>query len=301
METEQEIHGLVTSVFGELVEVRVGSSEPAPAFQSRGVGGVVVGDRVTLESVPAESGEISWKISGFLPRTRCLWRATRRRKSQLIVANVDRFSIVAAVEPPLKPGLIDRYLVAAEWQSIPSSIILNKIDLEGSGDALQKLKIYSRLGYAVYPLSALTGEGIEIVEESFSEGLTVLVGHSGVGKSAILNRIVPDADLKIRDLSEATGKGRHTTSVITAHQFKDGIVVDTPGIREFGLVDIPPEHISSCFVEIRDIEGECRFGDCSHADEPGCAVRSAVEKGTINRTRYESYLRIRESIMAGER
>lgn len=292
---------LVTAVFGELVEVRGDECNLALAFQSRSTGTAVVGDVVSLERVAVGEGEISWRLSGIEPRERCLWRATRRRRSHLVVANVDRLAIVLAIEPPPKTGLVDRYLVAAEAQSIPVVILLNKMDLAGGEQALADLRTYSDLGYEVSAVSALTGQGLEGVRGSLSVGLSVLVGHSGVGKSALLNRLVPDAELRTRELSEATGKGVHTTSVVTAHPFEKGILVDTPGIREFGLIDVGPEDVSAGFREIAELEGECRFSNCSHREEPGCAIRKAVEEGGISLHRYESYLRICESLEAGER
>lgn len=296
-----ETTALVTAVFGELVEVRGDECGVALAFQSRSAGTAVVGDMVSLEGLAVEEGEISWRLSGIEERERCLWRATRRRRSHLVVANVDRLVIVVAVEPPPKTGLVDRYLVAAESQSIPAMILLNKMDLAGGEGALAGLSTYKGLGYSVTPVSALTGEGLNMVREPLSDGLSVLVGHSGVGKSALLNRLVPDAELRTRELSEATGKGRHTTSVVTAHPFESGMLVDTPGIREFGLIGIEPENLSIGFREIAEMEGECRFSNCSHREEPGCAIRIAVEEGEISLHRYESYLRICESLEAGER
>jgi len=291
---------LVTAVFGERVEVRAPDKDPVVAFRSRGAGDVVVGDRVVLEPVGGEGGEAGWRVVEVESRRRCLWRSTRRRKSQLVVANVDRLCIVSSVNPPPKEGLIDRYLVAAEWQSIPSIILLNKMDLKGADQALQRLRMYADLGYEVLPISVNAGEGMEMVAGYLSEGLTVLVGHSGVGKTALLNRLLPGVSLKIAALSEATGKGKHTTSVATAHPFRRGVLVDTPGIREFGLVDISPGDVSVGFREIHTRQEDCRFVDCSHREEPGCAVRAAVEAAEISKARYDSYLRIRESLEVGE-
>lgn len=290
----------MTAVFGERVEVRVSGGDPVAAFRSRGAGDVVVGDRVEVEQVAGEGEEAGWRVVGVQPRQRCLWRSSRRRRSQLVVANVDRLCIVSAIDPQPKEGLIDRYLVAAEWQSIPSVIVLNKVDLEGVDEALEKLAVYADLDYTVLAVSAKTGKGVGGVADYLSEGLTVLVGHSGVGKSALLNCLLPGVDLKTAALSHATGKGKHTTSVATAHPFGQAILVDTPGIREFGLGDIQPEEVSAGFKEICALEGQCKFADCSHRAEPGCAVRFAVEEGSILEARYNSYLRIRESLERGE-
>jgi len=294
------INGLVTAVYGERVEVRISGRDPVVAFRSRSAGVIVVGDRVMLEQVKGEGKETGWRVAGVEPRQRCIWRSSKRRRSQLVVANVDRLCIVSAVEPLPREGLIDRYLVAAEWQSIPSVILLNKVDLEEADGVLGRLRVYTVLGYEVLPVSARNGTGVEEVAESLSEGLTVLVGHSGVGKSALMNCLLPGVDLKTAALSQATGKGRYTTSVATAHLFRHGILVDTPGIREFGLGDILPGQVSIGFREIRTRQERCRFADCSHREEPGCAVRVAVGEGGISEARYNSYLRIRESVEAGE-
>ncbi len=300
MDSIREIEGLVRAVYGELIEVLSGTADPVAAFQTRSVGTVVVGDRVALKSIEVEEGEVGWRVAGLHKREHCLWRSSRRRRSQLVVSNVDRLCIVSALEPPPREGLIDRYLLAAEWQEIEPVILFNKMDLEGAEETFRRLDVYATLGYEVIPTSAVTGVGIEGVAGLLSRGMSVFVGHSGVGKSALLNRLLPDIDLKIAELSQATGRGRHTTSVATAHPFRDGIVVDTPGIREFGLGDIPAELVSIGFREIHEREDGCRFTDCSHRDEPGCSIREAVKGREISQTRYDSYLRIRESIETGE-
>ncbi len=292
---------MVTAVFGEVVEVRRVGSDPVLAFQTRNVGTAVVGDRVQIEKVPGDANEVSLRISELHERERCLWRSSRRRRSQLVAANVDRLAIIMAIDPPPRTGLIDRYLLATEVESITAVIMLNKIDLPGAGPILEELAVYRDLGYEVLPVSAVTGEGIAQVEATLSTGLTVLVGHSGVGKTTLLNLVVPGLTLLTRELSSATGKGRHTTSAVTAHPWRDGMIADTPGIREFGLVGIEPERVAIGFREIAAREGNCRFADCSHRDEPGCAIKEAVDIGDIDRRRYESFLRIRESLEAGER
>jgi len=296
-----DMTGMVTAVFGEVVEVRPVGDDPVLAFQARSVGAAVVGDRVDLEEVPGDADEVSWRISRVGERERCLSRSSRRRRSQLVAANVDRVAIIVAVDPPPRTGLIDRYLCAVEAASIPAVIILNKIDLPDSRSIVETLEVYRDLGYEVIPVSAVTGDGIGLVEASFATGLTILVGHSGVGKTTLLNKVVPGMTLLTRELSSATGKGRHTTSAVTAHPFREGVIADTPGIREFGLVGIAPESVASGFREMAAREGRCRFTDCSHREEPGCAIKEAVEAGEIDPRRYRSFLRIRESLEAGER
>ena len=299
-----EIEAVITAVFGERAEIGFEDGRNAPAFRARSAGEVVVGDRVVVEPVGDEQGAdsgVGWRITGSRDRHRSLWRSSRRHVSQLVVANVDRLVIVTASDPALRRGLIDRYLVAAGFQDIPAVIVLNKIDLAGASAAADDLEVYRNLGYEILRTSGLTGEGIEDLGADLSTGLSVLVGHSGVGKSTLLNRLVPEAGLRTRELSLATGKGRHTTSVVTAHRYRTGILVDTPGIREFGLVGVEPETVIAGFREFAALRGQCRFSDCAHRSEPGCAVRTAVDEGRADPERYASYLRIRDSLEAGER
>ncbi len=295
------LDGLVSAVFGDRIAVRIVSGELRVAYQSRKAGPAVTGDRVVLSPVAGGDEDTYWQVETIGPRGRCLWRSSRRRSGQLVTANVDRLCVMVAVEPPPKEGLIDRYLVSAEWEQIPALIILNKIDLPEAAPFIEELGQFSRIGYPVHPLSALSGEGVEEFIAILDTGLTVMAGHSGVGKTTLLNRLIPGLELETAELSSATGKGRHTTSVTIAHPFREGTLVDTPGIREFGLVGGKPADLPTGFKEFRPFLGECRFNDCAHRSEPGCAVRAAVERGDIHDRRYNSYVRIRESLEAGER
>lgn len=299
-----EVEAVITAVFGERVEIGLTDARSAIAFRARRAGEVVVGDRVVAERVGGDGeadSEVGWRVTGVRERQRCLWRSSRRHASQLVVANVDRLVVVTAIDLALRRGLIDRYLVAAAFQNIPAAIVLNKIDLPESSSAGDSLGVYLNLEYDVFRVSGLTGEGIDTLGAALSSGLSVLVGHSGVGKSTLLNRLVPEAELRTRELSLATGKGRHTTSVVTAHRYRDGIVVDTPGVREFGLVGVEPETVINGFREFAELGRECRFSDCAHRSEPGCAIRRAVEEGRADPERYASYLSLRASLEAGER
>jgi len=296
------LEGRVVAVYGELVEL--GTSERVeriPAFQSRSAGTAVVGDTVEAETVEGPApDEVGWRIAEIAPRERCLWRSSRRRTAQLIASGIDRLAVVSAVEPPPREGLIDRYLVAAELQGIQPLLVLNKIDLPGREQAREQLGSFKSLGYPLCAVSAKEGEGLEELGDALSRGWSLLVGHSGVGKSTLLNRLLPEAGLQTSRLAR-TGKGRHTTTVATALRFRGGYLVDTPGIREFGLVGVEPRDVERGFREIRELAEGCRFSDCAHRSEPGCAVREAVVEGAIEERRYASYLRIRESLEAGER
>ena len=295
------LEGLVSAVYGDRIAVRYNKGGVVVAYQSRSAGPAVTGDRVSLSPVEGGDQDTAWQVESIAPRGRCLWRSSRRRSDQLIAANVDRICVMVAVEPPPREGLVDRYLVAAEWEEIPAVIVLNKIDLPGADPLISEFTQFVQIGYQLCPISAETGEGVEELRRLLTSGTTVIAGHSGVGKTTLLNRLLPGLDLSTAELSDATGKGRHTTSVAVAFPFEEGIVVDTPGIREFGLVRGGAEELSTGFREFVPYLGACRFGDCAHRTEPGCAVRAAVEGGEIHGRRYESYLRIRESLESGER
>ncbi|MGM0578596.1 MAG: ribosome small subunit-dependent GTPase A [Myxococcota bacterium] len=261
---------------------------------------LAVGDRVEVEAT--RHGP---RIVSLEERERCLWRPVERGR-RLMAAHVDRVVVVGAVAPEPRPGFFDRFLVAADAQDIDVVLVLNKVDREeGLGHARRLVQPYRDLDYPVLETSAHTGEGVEALEDLAAHGLTVLAGHSGVGKSSLLNRLVPDADLRVAEVSDATGRGRHTTSVTTCHRIgapwpEGGLLVDTPGVRSFGLYGMDLVDLSHGFRDLRPFRHLCRFRDCVHETEPGCAVREAVEEGRIARSRYESYLRILRSVRSGE-
>ena len=255
----------------------------------------VAGDRVEIRKERED-----WLIDGVVQRHRCLWRPHRRGR-QLLAANVDLLVILAAPAPPLKRGLIDRFLVAAELESIPSMIVINKSDLPEIDAALELAAPYRMAGYEVIALSAQTGDGCEDLVPRLTTGVSIVVGASGVGKSTLLNRLLPGADIKTQALSHATGHGRHTTSVSTSHEFggpwpEGGLIVDTPGVRRFALHGVELQRIATAFPDFRSQLGKCWFRDCLHLDEPDCAVRNAVDSDVIAPERYEGYLNIVESL-----
>ena len=259
---------------------------------------LAVGDRVEVAH-----GRFGPEIAALEDRQRCLWRPVERGR-RLMAAHVDRVVVVLAVVPPPRPGLIDRFLVAADAEDIDALLVINKADLEGIEDALEILASHRELGYPFLEVSAHTGAGLDALEARIAEGLSVFAGHSGVGKSSLLNRLVPDAQLAIGDLNLVTGRGRHTTSVTTCHAAGapwpgGALVVDTPGVRGFGLYGVELVEIAHGFRELRPWRVSCRFRDCLHEEEPDCAVRRAVDAGEVDPERYDGYLRILESVRAG--
>jgi ribosome biogenesis GTPase / thiamine phosphate phosphatase len=255
---------------------------------------VAVGDQVQISLVGDEKGMIE-KVE---ERTRMLSRMAptpRGEYQQIIVANPDQAVFVfACANPEPRLGMLDRFLVIAEKQGIPSLIVANKVDLVGEEEAREIFGHYEPLGYPVEYTSVKADLGIESLRDRLSGKLSVLAGPSGVGKSSLLNKIQPGLGLAVREVSQTTQKGRHTTVVRQLFPLVGGgYVADTPGLKALGLWDIEAGEIDGYFPELRDLVSECQFSDCTHYHEPGCAVQQAVEQGEIHIERYNSYLRMR--------
>jgi len=268
---------------GRLVESDTGESKP-----------VVVGDRVAFTPTGADTGV----IEKVLPRHSKLSRRVPDdpHTEHIIVTNVDQLLIVASVRrPPLTRGIIDRYIIAGEYGGLECLICINKIDLaRGPQEYAEVAEDYGSMGYPVLTTSAKTGAGIEGVREALRGKSTVLAGHSGVGKSALINALQPGLKLATGHVSE---KGRHTTTSVSLLKLDfGGYVVDTPGIREFTLWDIEKRDVAQFFPQIWELSAGCRMPDCVHLHEPNCAVKEAVCSGKLPRRRYASYLRIMETI-----
>jgi ribosome biogenesis GTPase len=262
-----------------------------------------VGDRVEFDPVEefhhtgaeGETDRLTGVIHEILPRRSGLFRPPKRREkqSQLIAANVDQIIVVSALKQPhYRTGLIDRYLITVHRSSITVALCLNKIDLGKPKEierARRDLKPYQDLGYPLVLTSALTGEGCEDLKKLLADKRSVLVGHSGVGKSKLAGQMQPGVALASSAVRKS-GKGRHTTTVATLIPLDfGGEIVDTPGVRELGVGDIRREELAHHFIELEPYLGKCRFNSCSHIPEPGCAVKEAVEAGKVHRARYESY------------
>jgi ribosome biogenesis GTPase len=214
---------------------------------------------------------------------------------QILIANPDQAVFVfACADPQPHLGMLDRFLVVAERQSIPALIVANKLDLVGPKYAGSQFGHYEPLGYPVVYTSALTRAGVDELRQKLTGRVSILAGPSGVGKSSLLNAVQAGLGLAVREISRATSKGRHTTVVRELFPLAaGGYVADTPGLKAFALWDIAPEEIDGYFPEIRRIVSQCQFSDCTHLHEPGCAVLSAISEGQIHPERYQSYLRMR--------
>jgi ribosome biogenesis GTPase len=214
---------------------------------------------------------------------------------QILIANPDQVVLVfACAEPAPRFGMLDRYLVIAEQQGIPAILVANKTDLVGLDAAQAMFDHYPSLGYPVYYTSTVNGTGTEQLRRELSGNLSLLTGPSGVGKTSLLNVIQPGLGLAVRQVSQATAKGRHTTVVRELFPLDGGgYVADTPGLKALAWVDIAPEELDAYFPELRSRVSECQFSDCTHLHEPGCAVLAALAAGAILPRRYQSYVRMR--------
>ncbi len=237
-------------------------------------------------------------IVAVKPRKSFLSRkASGSPRPQVLAANIDQALLVFATKnPEPKRGLLDRFLVACHHASIEPVVVFNKID-QGKKKIAPWTALYRDIGYRVLEVSARTGWGLGELKRTLPDRTTLFCGPSGAGKSSLLNAVYPGFRLRVGGLSEATGKGRHTTTRAELMPLPfGGFVVDTPGLREFGLWDIRPEDLSEAFPEIVARSGHCRFSNCSHIHEPQCVVRDAVEEGVIDRGRYRSYLQLFEEL-----
>lgn len=260
---------------------------------------IAVGDYVEIE----ETIHAEFIISKILPRQNYIIRQSPRNKHQrhIIASNIDLALLIITIsQPRTSLGFIDRFIAAAESFQIPVKIIVNKIDLLNSKEQNQLAYInavYTTLGYEVICTSAIKGDGIAQLKNTLSGKTTLVAGHSGVGKSTLLNSINPSLNLKTGKISEKWGKGMHTTTFATMFEFMPNtFIIDTPGIKEFMMLQVEPEEVSGYFIEIKKIAANCQFNNCLHQNEPNCAVKDAVENNLIAPTRYENYLNIIEDI-----
>lgn len=263
---------------------------------------IAAGDVVALEPNP-RSGAEAW-ITERLPRRSVLLRYNRKSRSpQAIAANVDLLVCVSSGrQPPFRPRFLDRLLVSGHCGGVRPLIFVNKCDLGLDDETEARLRDYERIGYRVIRGSARTGGGIDALARTLAGGTSVFAGQSGVGKSSLLNALAPELGLRVGDLSIKHDRGAHTTSVSALVTLADGSgVIDTPGIRELDLHDVPSAALRHFFPEFEEPAGSCAFASCTHTCERGCAVESAVAAGRVHPDRYESYVRTFADLLAFER
>ena len=296
----QRVEGLVMRATGSWYEVlhegEVLRCRMRGKLRLRGVRStnpVVVGDMVHCEC--GEDGE--WVIVDIAPRRNYIIRRASNlsKESHIIASNIDRaMLVVTLVEPVTAVEFIDRFLVTCEAYKVPVTILLAKIDLlQESPEAIEQFhRIYEGAGYEVIDISATQGIGVERVKAMLSGETTLLSGNSGVGKSTLIGAIDPTIDIRTGEISDSFHKGKHTTTFSTMYRVADGYIIDTPGVKGFGLIDIDEKELWHYFPEMISRAGECKFFNCTHTHEPHCAVMEAVKREEIAFSRYESYLKI---------
>ncbi len=262
---------------------------------------IAVGDLVNFNQ--EEKEENTATITTIAPRRNYIVRVSPHNRNQkhIVAANLDLALLVTTIaEPRTSQGFIDRFLITAEAYHVPAIIVINKVDIlkpKHQEQLAQWQQMYGNAGYPVIPITALQHESVQLLEEKLKDKTTLFSGHSGVGKSTLINQLIPGIELKTTEVSDWSGKGQHTTTFAEMFDLPfGGRIIDTPGVKEFGLIDIEKEELSHYFPEIRAILNNCRFNNCLHLNEPGCAVKQAVEADAIARDRYISYLTILDSI-----
>ena len=262
---------------------------------------IAVGDHVSL--IPDNEKEGVYVIEQIHERKNYINRQSphRRHQHHIIAANLDQSILFATLRSPrTSQGFIDRFLITSEAFHIPAILIFNKADLYQTKELEQYYEwanLYQNAGYAVFLLSMHTGEGVEALTQLLQHKVSLISGHSGVGKSTFINAVLPELQLRTEEVSDWSGKGMHTTTFAEMFDLPfGGAIIDTPGVKEFGLVDIARQELSHYFPEMRALIQECQFNNCLHLNEPGCAVKKAVQAGSIHASRYQSYCSILGSI-----
>lgn len=296
-ELGDETHGQVMAHFGTQVEVEAKQSHQRyRCYLRANLGSLVTGDKVVFRPGREHQGVHSGVVETVLARSSELSRPNPYNEIKPVAANIDFIVLVIAPEPQAHANLIDRYLVAAENCHIEPILLLNKTDLitENNRHHLDDLlQRYTSLGYRTLRVCSQRDDSLDALKSLLNHRISVFVGQSGVGKSSLINTLLPDEELKVGALSAATKKGRHTTTTARLYHFPSGgDLIDSPGIREFGLWHMSEDDVLRGFREIAPHADQCRFRDCHHDQEPGCGILAALERGDISPERYHSYRRI---------
>lgn len=294
--------GLVITNFGKRILVESEEGQIVNCTVRQHLGKLVAGDLVTWQPGLEENSGVAIELH---PRRHQLSRPGFRGQTRMVAANIDLIGIVVGIEPGIHPDMIDRYLVVAHQLQLPAFIILNKIDLIQSDEqweAIAELLIaYSEMEIEILPVSSVNGEGIEDLEDLLSHKNAVFVGTSGAGKSSLINKLIPDIDIKISSLSESTGLGKHTTTnSILYHLSKGGNLIDSPGVRQFTPAPSSLQSLEAAYPDFQPYLGQCKYNNCQHNIEPQCAIQAAVEKDEIFYSRYQSFQRLLEEFKTTE-
>ncbi|MCK4674616.1 MAG: small ribosomal subunit biogenesis GTPase RsgA [Gammaproteobacteria bacterium] len=263
------------------------------------LGDIACGDHVLVQQTQEktqQAGDTQNVVVAIKQRTNLLLKTGFAGATKPVAANIGQILIVTAIRPKPNPYLIDRYLTAAENLPAKALLVINKIDLIDSATkqiAEDLTSLYQSIGYRVISTSIKQNIGIDELSEALSNTTSILVGLSGVGKSSIVKAILPKEEIKIGETSEASGEGKHTTTVSALYHLKDsGIIIDSPGVRDFTPINKSQDEITHGFIDVRQFNGACKFSNCSHQNEPGCAMRQAVKDGKLNQQRFNNYLRL---------
>jgi len=292
--------GLVIRRYGQHADIESTAGELHRCDIRRTVDSLVCGDKVLWRPSKHQDDKFAGVIEAVEERHSLLTRPDFYDGLKPVAANIDQIFVVSSVKPDFSTQLVDRYLVASEDVGIEPILILNKIDLadEQQQIQLEQAQAYYRcIGYQTFSLSCKTGVGLDQLHELLSENVSIFVGQSGVGKSSLINELMPESELLTGDISDTSGLGQHTTTAAKLLHLPDGgDLIDSPGVREFGLWHLEKERVAWGFREFREYLGSCKFRDCKHADDPGCALREAVEAGHVAEFRFDNYHRILQSM-----
>ncbi len=298
------MQGLVTKSTGSWYQVQTNDGQRIDCrikgiFRTKGIvttNPIAVGDVVEFDIEPDQETGV---ITNLQQRKNYIIRKSINlsKQAQIIAANLDlALLVVTLASPRTSLGFIDRFLVTAEAYDIPACLVFNKLDLfsdEGLEILADFKSVYEKIGYPCYEVSALERINIDIIQSLLKDKVTLFSGHSGVGKSSLINGLLPELELRTHQISDWSDKGMHTTTFAEMFALpQGGFIIDTPGIRELGVIDIEQQELSHFFPEMRERMHDCKFSNCRHINEPGCAVVKAVEQGEIELSRYESYLSI---------
>jgi len=282
------IEGLVVSHLGQGIAVEA-ENEILLCQTRRKLDTVAVGDRVRLIKSSPDQG----RIEEILPRRSLLQRPSRNKKTRPVAANIDKIYVVFATEPHCDFLLIDQYLAICENKNINAVLVLNKVDLSNIKDLEIELQQYQDLGYTMHKVSAMENIGIAELKAALNNQISIFAGQSGVGKSSLTNALIPDKQLKTNTVSEITKHGRHTTTAATLYHLPEGgDLIDSPGVAIFGLADMTHPQLAWGYREFQPLIEECKFHNCRHINDKGCAVRAAAEAGEIPMQRYQRFLKL---------